>query len=83
MLSYFEPNFIEKFLWESRKSGWSRDYFRETKIRFLAAILKRNIFLCSFCWSMVLARCFLVVDVDDGVAKSEEQSCEMLKRKRL
>ena len=23
---------------------WSRDYFREMKIRFLAAILKRNIF---------------------------------------
>ena len=34
---------------------WSRNYFHETKIRFLAAILKRNIFFeCSFCWIMVV-----------------------------
>ena len=42
MFSYFEPNFIEKFLWESgfpnfgQKSKW-----REIKIGYLAAILKR------------------------------------------
>ena len=47
MFFYLEPNFIEKFLWESSFSNfWSiLDYFRKTKIRFLAAILKRIIFL--------------------------------------
>ena len=40
--SYFEPNFIEKFLWESVFfKFWSRDHFRETEISILAAILKR------------------------------------------
>ena len=46
MFSYFESNFIEKILW---KSGFSNfvtptGLFRETKIRLLAAVLKRNIF---------------------------------------
>ena len=55
MFSYFKPDFIEKFLWESCCfKFWSPDYFCETKIRFLAAILKRNIFECSFCWFMVV-----------------------------
>ena len=34
---------------------WSRDYFRETKIRFLAAILKRNVFLMFF---LLIYGCF-------------------------
>ena len=43
MFFNFEPNFIEKFLWESGFfKFWSHDCFRETKIRFLAAILKRK-----------------------------------------
>ena len=43
-MSYFEPNFIEKTpLGKWFFKFWSRDYFREMKIRFLAAILKRNI----------------------------------------
>ena len=46
MFSYFEPNFIEKFHWKSGFSnfGLMTIIFHETKIRFLAAILKRNIF---------------------------------------
>ena len=48
MFSYFEPNFIEKFHWKVAFQIWSRDYFCETKIHFLAAILKRNIFLMFF-----------------------------------
>ena len=46
MFSYFEPNFIEKFHWESGFSNFDHvTIFREMKIHFLAAILKRNIFL--------------------------------------
>ena len=30
------------------------DYFRETKIRFLASILKQNIFDRCFCWYIVV-----------------------------
>ena len=44
MFSYFEPNFIEKFFWESvffSFKFWSRDRFREMEISILAAILKR------------------------------------------
>ena len=47
MFSYFEPNFIElknsigKVVFQI---FCSHDFFCETKIRFLAAILKRNIF---------------------------------------
>ena len=49
MLSYFEPNFIEKFHRESVLfKFWSLDYFRETKIRLLDAILKGNIFSLIF-----------------------------------
>ena len=45
MFSYFEPNFIEKFLWESGFSNWAKIEMREIKIGYLAAILKRyNIF---------------------------------------
>ena len=43
MFFNFEPNFIEKFL---RKSGFSNfGHVRKTKICFLAAILKQNVFL--------------------------------------
>ena len=56
MFSYFEPNFIEKFYRESVFfKFWSRDYFRETKIRFLAAILKRNVFWMFF---LLIYGCF-------------------------
>ena len=46
MFSYFEPNFIEKFLWESVFfKFWPKSKSREIKIGYLAAILKRyNIF---------------------------------------
>ena len=41
-MSYFEPNFIEKFFRESVFfKFWSRDCFREMEISILAAILKR------------------------------------------
>ena len=46
MFSYFKPNFIKKFLWKSGFSnvGQNRKW-REIKIGYLAAILKRyNIF---------------------------------------
>ena len=50
MFSYFERNFSEKFHWKSVFffKFWSRDYFRKTKIRFLASISKRNMFLMFF-----------------------------------
>ena len=57
MFFYFEPNFIEKFLWESVfylflflfllyfLKFWPKSKWREIKIGYLAAILKRyNIF---------------------------------------
>ena len=44
MFSYFEPNFIEKFLWESGFSNFGQNQ-NEIKIGYVAAILKRyNIF---------------------------------------
>ena len=57
MLSYYEPGFIEKFLWESRfflkkfwrKSLWSKINENEIKIGHLAAILKRYNILMFFC----------------------------------
>ena len=48
MFFYFEPNFIEKFLWESVFSNFGHVTFRETKIHILSAILKRNIFWMFF-----------------------------------
>ena len=54
MFSYFDLNFIEKFRKESVFFSffcfkfWSHDYLRETKIRFLATILKQNIFWMFF-----------------------------------
>ena len=43
MFSYFEPKFIEKFLWESGFSNFGQN--REIEIGYFAAILKRyNIF---------------------------------------
>ena len=38
----------------------SRDYFRETKIRFWAAILKRNIFLMFF---LLIYGCFRCIQI--------------------
>ena len=51
MFSYFEPNFIEKFFWESVFffKFWPKSKWRETKIGYLAAILRRyNIFIFFF-----------------------------------
>ena len=49
MFVYLEPNiFIENFLWEKSFTNFGRDYFCGTKILFVAAILKRNIFLMFF-----------------------------------
>ena len=46
---YFEPNFIEKFLWESAFKFWPNLKWRKIKIGYLAAILKRyNIFIFFF-----------------------------------
>ena len=44
MFSYFEPNFIEKFFWESVFfKFWPKSKCREIKIGYLAAtILKRH-----------------------------------------
>ena len=54
-----------KFHWEILSGKWffkfwSRDYFRETKIRFLAAILKRNIFLPFFLLVYSCIRCIQI-----------------------
>ena len=50
MFSYFEPTFIEKFLWESGFSNFGHvTTFAKRKFVFLAAIWKRNIF-----WMTVL-----------------------------
>ena len=50
MFSYFEPNFFEKFLWESGFSNFGQNRKRrDIKIGCLAAILKRcNIFTNLF-----------------------------------
>ena len=48
MFSYFEPNFIEKFLWESGFSNFGQNR-SEIKIGYLAAIFKRyNNFIFFF-----------------------------------
>ena len=61
MFSYFEPNFIQTF---HRESGFSNfghvTFFRETKIRFLAAILKRNILWMFF---FLIYGCFRCIQV--------------------
>ena len=47
IFSYFELDFIEKFHWESGFSNFGHVTIfapKKTKIRFGAAILKRNIF---------------------------------------
>ena len=56
MFSYFEPNFIEKVLWESGFSNfWPKSKSREIKIGYLAAILKRyNIFNFFFFCRIVI-----------------------------
>ena len=42
MFPYFEPNFIEKFLWENSFSILGKfEIIREIKIGYLAGILKR------------------------------------------
>ena len=51
MFSYFEPNFIEKFHWESCFSNLGHATIfakRKFVFFFLAAILKRNIFNVLF-----------------------------------
>ena len=55
MISWFEPNFIETFLWESvffkfsLKSKWC-----EIKFGYLAAILKQYKTFIFFSWNMVV-----------------------------
>ena len=50
-----EPNFVEKFLWESDFSNFGHvTIFAKQKIRFLAAILKPYRVLNFFCWNMVI-----------------------------
>ena len=63
MSFYFEQNFIEKF---HRESVFiyvfaffffklrSRDYFRETKIRFSLSFLNTTFIECYFCWLLVV-----------------------------
>ena len=50
IFSFFEPNFIEKLLWESgfSKFGQNRNDMK-IKIGYLAAILKQNNILASQC----------------------------------
>ena len=43
MFSYFEPNFIEKFLWESGFQILAKIEMVRNKNRYLAAILERCI----------------------------------------
>ena len=56
MFSYFETNLIEKncfgkvFFFKFR----SRDYFRETRMRFWPSSWNRTFFECSYCWFMVV-----------------------------
>ena len=68
MLSYFEPNndstgkmfFFFFFFFFFFCKFWSGDYFRETKIRFLAAIVKRNIFVEVF---LLIYGCFRCIQI--------------------
>ena len=61
MFSYFEPNFIEKIpLSKWFFKFWSRDYFREMKIRLLAVILKRNI---SWMFFLLIYGCFRCIRI--------------------
>ena len=54
MFSYFKPNFIEKFLWESAFSNFGpKSNWREIKIGSLAAILKRYNFFFELWFSIV------------------------------
>ena len=46
MFSYFERNFIEKFLWESGLSNLVTWMFSQNENSFLNAILKQYIFKC-------------------------------------
>ena len=49
MFSYFEPNFFEKFFWESGFCKfWPKSKRREIKIGYLAAILIRYNILFHF-----------------------------------
>ena len=69
MFSYFEPNFIEKFFWESvffsSNFGQSRrlTVFREMEISILAAILKRYMFFKLFLLIYGFLRCTSMVQV--------------------
>ena len=47
MFSYFEPNFLEKFLWKSDFSNFGQNR-HEIKIGYLATILKRYNILIFF-----------------------------------
>ena len=64
IFSYFELNFIQssfgKVFFFFFFKFWSRDYFRETKIRFLAATLKRNISLMFFLLIYGCLRCIQI-----------------------
>ena len=53
MFSYFEPNFIERFLWKSGFSNFGEIEMTRKKISYLAAILKRYNFLKNFSGIMV------------------------------
>ena len=60
MISYFEPNFIEIFLWESGLSNFPRNLkWREMKIGYLAAIFETvqifNIFFAAGIWLYVFS----------------------------
>ena len=63
IFSFFEPNFIEKFLWESVFFKiWPKWKWREIKIGYLAAILKRyniSIVFVAELWFFI-ARTYMV-----------------------
>ena len=55
MFSYFEPNFIEKFLWESGFSNFGQIEMTRNKNRLFGRHLKRyNIFIFFFFWGIVI-----------------------------
>ena len=57
MFSYFEPNFLEKFLWESSFSNFGQ--LREIKIGYLAAILQQyNILKFLFCKTIIFCSAY-------------------------
>ena len=64
MFSYLEPcHFF--FFWKISLGKWffifwTRDYFREMEIRFLAVILKRNIFWMFF---LLIYGCFRCIQI--------------------